>query len=160
VYIGDVRRGTGVAGTGVMRKTYAMFVVGLSLLGVAAAAPAQSSRAGDPPRLVIESMTGEDSFSFYCASCHGLSGRGDGPVASSLKRPPADLTNLTKKYGGTFPRADLVAFVTGVSNKLPTHGPSDMPVWGPIFRALDSSDTRVKIRIENIITYIESIQTK
>jgi mono/diheme cytochrome c family protein len=143
-----------------MPKTPAIFLAGLALLGVATATAAQSSRAGDPPRLVIESMTGEDSFGFYCASCHGVGGRGDGPVAPSLKRPPADLTILTKKYGGTFPKADLVAFVTGVSNKLPTHGPSDMPVWGPIFRALDSSDIRVKIRIDNIVTYIESIQTQ
>ena len=58
----------------------------------------------------------------------------------------------------TFPRADVISFVTGVSDKLPTHGPGDMPVWGPIFRALDPSDARVKVRIENIVNYIESIQ--
>lgn len=127
-------------------------------IGVAMASAGQSSRQGAPPRLVIESMTGEDSFMFYCASCHGLGGRGDGPVGRSLKTPPPDLTALTKRHGGTFPRAGVIAFVTGVSNKLPTHGPSDMPVWGPIFRALDPSDARVKIRIENIVNYIESIQ--
>jgi hypothetical protein len=126
---------------------------------VVAAHAAQSSRAGDPPRLIIESMTGEDSFMFYCTSCHGPSGGGDGPVARSLKTRPPDLTVLRKRNGGTFPRADVISFVTGVSDKLPTHGPSDMPVWGPIFRALDPSDARVKIRIENIVNFIESIQT-
>jgi mono/diheme cytochrome c family protein len=105
-------------------------------------------------------MTGEDSFMFYCASCHGPSGRGDGPVARTLKTPPPDLTTLTRRHGGMFPRADVTSFVTGVSDKLPTHGPGDMPVWGPIFRALDPSDARVKIRIENIVGYIESIQVK
>src|SRR6187200_1240007 len=109
----------------------------LVIFGVALVSAAQSSRPGTPPRLVIESMTGEDSFMFYCAPCHGVAGKGDGPVRASLKTPPPDLTLLTKRAGGTFPRADVIAFVTGVSNKLPTHGPSDMPVWGPIFRALD-----------------------
>jgi hypothetical protein len=134
-------------------------VVGcLVTIGIAIVSAGQSSRQGEPPRLVIESMTGEDSFMFYCAPCHGLRGRGDGPVGQSLKTPPPDLTLLTRRYGGTFPRADVTSFVIGVSGKLPTHGPSDMPVWGPIFRALDPSDTRVKIRIENIVNFIESIQ--
>jgi mono/diheme cytochrome c family protein len=132
----------------------------LVTMGVAIVSAGQSSRAGEPPRLVIESMTGEDSFRFYCAPCHGLGGRGDGPVGRSLKTPPPDLTLLTKRSGGTFPRADVISFVTGVSDKLPTHGPSDMPVWGPIFRALDPSDARVKIRIDNIVNFVESIQVK
>jgi hypothetical protein len=128
--------------------------------GAAMISAGQSSRRGEPPRLIIESMTGEDSFMFYCAPCHGPSGRGDGPVGRSLKTPPPDLTLLTKRNGGTFPRNQVISLVTGVSANLPTHGPSDMPVWGPIFRALDPSDTRVKIRIENIANFIESIQSK
>jgi len=135
-------------------------IVCLFTIGVAMASAGQSSRQGAPPRLVIESMTGEDSFMFYCATCHGAGGKGDGPVGPSLKTRPPDLTLLTKRAGGTFPRADVIAFVTGVSNKLPTHGPSDMPVWGPIFSALDPSDARVRIRIENIVNFIESIQVK
>jgi hypothetical protein len=35
-----------------------------------------------------------------------------------------------------------------------------MPVWGPIFRGLDPSDTRVNVRIANLVGYIESIQLK
>jgi len=132
-----------------------LLIAGASLLSAG-----QSSRQGEPPRLVIESMTGEDSFRFYCASCHGVSGRGDGPVGTSLKTRPPDLTLLTRRNGGTFPRGNVISFVTGVSDKLPTHGPSDMPVWGPIFRALDPSDARVKIRIDNIVTFIESLQAR
>jgi mono/diheme cytochrome c family protein len=132
----------------------------LLIIGAAMLSAGQSSRPGEPPRLVIESMTGEDSFRFYCAPCHGVSGRGDGPVGPSLKTRPPDLTLLTRRNGGAFPRDNVISFVTGVSDKLPTHGPSDMPVWGPIFRALDPSDARVKIRIDNIVTFIESIQTR
>ena len=128
--------------------------------GAAAMAAGQSSRAGDPPRLIIESMTGEDSFMFYCAPCHGVKGRGDGPVAPTLKTPPRDLTTLAKFNGGTFPRSAVIAFVDGTGRPVAAHGPSDMPVWGPIFRALDSSNLRVRIRIENIVMFIESLQTK
>jgi mono/diheme cytochrome c family protein len=131
----------------------------LACAGVAASG-AQSSRAGDPPRLVIESMTGEDSFRFYCAPCHGVSGRGDGPVAPVLKSMPRDLTKLTKSNAGMFPRAAVIAFVMGTGREVAAHGGSDMPVWGPIFRALDPSDARVKIRVENIVTFIESMQTE
>jgi hypothetical protein len=35
-----------------------------------------------------------------------------------------------------------------------------MPVWGPIFQALDSSDERARARIENVIAYLMSIQAK
>jgi len=128
-------------------------------LGAIAEPAAQSSRAGDPPRLIIESMTGEDSFRFYCAPCHGVTGRGDGPVAAVLKTLPRDLTTLTKLNAGTFPRSAVIAFVDGTGRALPAHGPADMPVWGPIFRGLDSSSPRVRVRIENIVTFIESIQT-
>jgi hypothetical protein len=33
-----------------------------------------------------------------------------------------------------------------------------MPIWGPTFQALDPSDSRVKVRIANVVKYIESVQ--
>jgi hypothetical protein len=41
-----------------------------------------------------------------------------------------------------------------------SHGSADMPVWGPIFRSLDRSDARTRVRIANLVAYIESIQSK
>jgi hypothetical protein len=36
-----------------------------------------------------------------------------------------------------------------------------MPVWGPIFKALDPNDERlVLVRLDNIVRYLESIQVK
>jgi hypothetical protein len=35
-----------------------------------------------------------------------------------------------------------------------------MPVWGPIFKALDSRDEVNAARIESIVRFIESIQAK
>ena len=112
------------------------------------------------PPLVIDSMVGRDLFDFYCATCHGRDGKGAGPVAAALKTPPADLTIIAKRNGGRFPRGEVIAFVTDEKSPSVAHGPREMPVWGPIFRALDPSDIRAKVRIDNLVTYIESIQAK
>ncbi|MBV1891957.1 MAG: cytochrome c [Gammaproteobacteria bacterium] len=105
---------------------------------------------------------GEDDFKHYCASCHGVSGSGDGPVAASLKNSPADLTKLAAANGGAFPQKHVTDVVQGNKDydmKFRTHGPSDMPVWGNII--LEDSDGRSSIasaRINNIVSYIKSIQ--
>jgi len=129
-------------------------------IGIAFASAGQRRGQGAPPAFIIESLDGRDSFAFYCAPCHGRGGKGDGPVAVALKTAPPDLTALAKRNGGTFPRAEVISFVTGSARTLTAHGPSDMPVWGPVFRSLDPSDTRSKLRIENVVAYIESIQIK
>jgi len=36
---------------------------------------------------------GEKLYANQCVSCHGVDGQGTGPVAASLRHPPADLTN-------------------------------------------------------------------
>ena len=142
-------------------RTYLTSVVALFLAGGAAlVAVAQTTGPRNPP-LVIRSLAGRDLFAFYCATCHGRKGTGDGPVAAALKSPPSDLTQLARRNGGTFPRQRVEAFVTGDGDvEMPAHGSSDMPVWGPVFRGLDRSDALVKVRIANVVTYIESIQVK
>jgi mono/diheme cytochrome c family protein len=112
------------------------------------------------PPLVIDSMSGRDLFQFYCATCHGPDGRGKGPVGAALKTAPADLTRIAARRGGAFPRAEIVGFVSDGPALIPAHGTVDMPVWGPIFRGLDSSEARARIRIDNLVSYLESIQTK
>src|SRR5262245_46160980 len=112
------------------------------------------------PPLVIDSMSGHDLFQFYCAPCHGPEGRGKGPVAAALKTPPADLTKIAERHGGSFPRADIVRFVSEGPKLIPAHGSIDMPVWGPIFRAIDPSEPRARIRIDNLVSFLESIQAK
>jgi mono/diheme cytochrome c family protein len=110
------------------------------------------------PPLALPSLSGRDSFDRYCAACHGAGGRGDGPAAATLKTPPADLTTLARRNGGTFPRQQVATYVEGTGRPLPAHGSSDMPVWGTTFRWLESSDARVKVRIDNLVAYIESLQ--
>jgi mono/diheme cytochrome c family protein len=121
--------------------------------------PAAAQQRSTPP-LALASMAGRDLFQFYCAPCHGRDAKGDGPVATALKTPPADLTTIARRSGGQFPRAKVVTFVTDEQPPIASHGPREMPVWGPIFRGLDTSGTRATQRIENLVSYLESIQAK
>jgi mono/diheme cytochrome c family protein len=128
----------------------------LGVLALALAAAAQVPRR-EPPPLALQSLTGKDSFDRYCATCHGVTGRGDGSLAPSLRSVPADLTTLAQRNGGTFPRARVAASVEGTGRELPAHGPTQMPLWGGIFRWLDSG-ARARVRIENLVAYVESLQ--
>jgi mono/diheme cytochrome c family protein len=119
---------------------------------------AETGRSSQTPTLAVESLTGRDSFDRYCASCHGVDGRGGGPVASVLKTRPPDLTTLARREGGTFPRERVAAFVEGTERLSLTHGNGDMPVWGRTLRSLDSSDARIKVRLANLVAYVESLQ--
>ena len=129
-------------------------------IGIAFASAGQRKGQGAPPALIIESMAGRDWLGYSCAPGHGGGGMGAGRVARALPAPTPDLTTLARRNGGTFPRAEITSFVTGTGRALTAHGPSDMPVWGPVFRALDPSDARAKVRIENVVAFIESIQIK
>ncbi len=132
----------------------------LMAAGAAVAALAQTTGSRNPP-LVIQSLAGKDLFEFYCATCHGRDAKGNGPVVTALKVRPPDLTLLARRSGGTFPRRRVETSITkGGDAPPPAHGSTDMPVWGPIFRGLDPSDTMVKVRLANLVTYLESIQAK
>ena len=103
-----------------------------------------------------DSLSGSISFDLYCASCHGRSGQGNGPIALSLRTVPPDLTLLARRNGGTFPRERVTATIDGSSGSA-THGSPDMPVWGPTFRAVDPSGDEA-IRLRNLVAFVESIQ--
>jgi len=77
-------------------------------------------------------LSGEDTFLRYCASCHGPGGRGDGPLAASLTKPPADLTQIAKRNGGVFDEGAVMATIDG-RRAVAQHGTRDMPVWGAVF---------------------------
>lgn len=113
-----------------------------------------------PGTLTIESLSGRDTFEFYCAPCHGVDGRGRGPVAPALTVVPPDLTLLASRHGGRFPSETVRDFVTGTGRPIAAHGSPAMPVWGPTFGSLDPSDARVKVRIANVVAYVESLQRK
>ena len=48
--------------------------------------------------------SGKQMYVNYCAPCHGVDGRGQGPVAAALKKQPAIWLSLPKTTEGSFPR--------------------------------------------------------
>ncbi len=102
--------------------------------------------------------SGEQMYKQYCATCHGIDAKGDGPLAPLLKTPPPDLTTLARRHLGKFPY-DYVANVLEFGPGVTAHGSSDMPTWGPIFRYFDKQNERiVKQRIRNLCNYLASLQ--
>jgi mono/diheme cytochrome c family protein len=108
-----------------------------------------------------EPLDGASLFRAHCASCHGVSGRGDGAVAKFLRLPPANLTRISARNEGVFP-ADRVARVIDGRQVVRTHGDSTMPVWGPIFARspIVGDEAAVDARIRALVEYLESIQEK
>ena len=103
---------------------------------------------------------GSGLFSTYCVVCHGADAKGTGPLASSLKRRPADLTTLASTSGGTFPR-EMVARIIDGREGVQGHGGGDMPVWGDAFaRSQDAGPRAVRDRIEALVEYVSSLQAK
>jgi len=104
--------------------------------------------------------SGKEMFLAYCATCHGKEGKGDGPVASALKVPPANLTTLSKRNNGKFPSVQVVNAITGRGG-VRAHGSKEMPVWGPIFMTMEHQhQSEVRLRVANLADYIKSLQQK
>ncbi len=108
--------------------------------------------------------SGEEMYMSYCAACHGTSGKGDGPAASEFKTPPTNLTIICpQSQCGEFPHGYIAQVIETGPRDAKAHGSKDMPVWGPLFSALSGSATKqaeVKLRINNLSKYIESLQVK
>jgi mono/diheme cytochrome c family protein len=105
-----------------------------------------------------ERNAGKLDYQATCASCHGKTGKGDGPLVPDLKTQPPDLTMLAKNNDGVFPSGVLYRIIDG-RKTIRAHGTYDMPVWGSLFRSSASEDT-VKQRISSLIDYLKSIQVK
>lgn len=112
------------------------------------------------PRILTESLAGRDSFEPYCATCHGLNARGNGPVAGQLRKTPPDLTKYTARNGGVFPSERLRQIIDG--HGVAAHGDRAMPVWGDAFRSGREGLTpeAVKARIDAIVGYLGAIQER
>lgn len=76
-----------------------------------------------------EMLIGASEYAVNCASCHGMNGKGSGPVASSLSKAPPDLTQLMTRNNGRFPFFEVYEVISGETRMSP-HGDPEMPVWG------------------------------
>jgi nucleotide-binding universal stress UspA family protein/mono/diheme cytochrome c family protein len=144
----------------VMTRHASKLAVGLAALFVMLlVAPAIA--AAQAPVTMKQSVPGAEFFRTYCAACHGDSARGDGPLAASMKRKPANLTEIARRNGGEFP-SDLVFRTIDGSQPVRGHGGPDMPAWGDaLMRSRDAGDAEsVKKMIQSLVDYLESLQLR
>ena len=137
--------------------------IGLSILclglGMTSLAQETKTEIKKVPAPATNPASGKEMFKTYCAPCHGENAKGDGPAASALKNPPADLTVLAKNYGGKFPADRVASILRGQG--VTAHGSKEMPVWGPVFWQMSHGhETEVQQRVANLTHYIETLQGK
>jgi mono/diheme cytochrome c family protein len=109
------------------------------------------------PPTNVPASSGSEMFKTYCAVCHGTSGKGDGPAAQALKTAPPDLTQITRRNNGQFPELKVQGSIT-MDHDVSAHGSREMPVWGPVFRSIETGDSIWRLRVQNLTQYIRSIQ--
>ena len=143
-----------------MRKLVPAYVIGLATLlcGAALAQTAAPSRPTD---------FGKREFESNCASCHGVSGKGNGPLVELLRRSPPDQTLLARRNQGVFPMNRLYEVVEG--GTLKAHGSRDMPIWGRAYRMEDAQyymdapydlEALVRSRLLALLEYIYRLQVR
>ena len=128
------------------------------LLGAAglAAAPA-----GAEEERSAAATVGGEYFQLYCSSCHGVDGKGEGPVASYLNQEPADLTRIAARREGVFPEQELAQVIDG-RKEVAGHGTREMPVWGrrlgePL-TGMPHKDVTLRGQVLLLVEYLRSIQ--
>ena len=109
-------------------------------------------------------LEGAEVWRNACAGCHGAEARGDGPLADLLLTPVPDLTGLTARAGGTFPRWEVLQTVDGRTAPRAHGGP--MPIFGELLRGdgvltqgPDGSPLTVSARLLALIDWLEAVQT-
>jgi len=107
-------------------------------------------------------------FVVLCADCHGKDARGNGPLAKNLTKSPPDLTQISRRAGGTFDEKAVFDWILGIN--MPTsHGTREMPIWGDwlmdetledstSLEAADAATKEVEGRVMALVKFLESIQ--
>lgn len=145
----------------IMRVFIPVSLCGATLFAALLVMPTAAS--AQTPEVVTtkQTTTGGEVFRTYCATCHGTSARGDGPLASSMVRKPSNLTEIAQRNGGAFPTEMVFRTIDG-RQPLKGHGGPDMPVWGDVFsKSREAGDAdRVKGVIQSLVEYLDSIQLR
>ncbi len=116
-----------------MKKILSVAVVSLAALTVSVAAFAADKAAG------------EAIYKKNCAGCHGATGAGNGPAASSLKPKPAnfvsaDYKDSTGKNPADYSDADLIAVIDNGRKG------TAMPAWKKSINAEQAADVLAYVR--------------
>ena len=122
------------------------------------------SACANTPERSPSQLSGMEMYQQLCTSCHGVSGHGDGPVASLIKIGVPDLTRIAHREGGEFPTEDVRRTIDGRWDRR-AHGARDMPVWG--WQLYDTSSSHeaeeravVDSMIDRLVSYLRSIQVE
>jgi mono/diheme cytochrome c family protein len=144
----------------ILRTTAATWLPVAALLATASPAGLAADRPVDIGRLEYEGA---------CATCHGPSGKGDGPVAPHLTARTPDLTVLARDNRGVYPFDRVLKTIDGTV-ELKSHGTRQMPVWGRIFRQQSSlyidtypppdPDSAARSRMLALTEYLYRLQAK
>lgn len=114
-----------------MRSTL-LGVVAIGAFALGAATVAQAQQTGAAKQPIFD--TGKNEYEAHCAVCHGARGEGNGPYAPYLTSAVPNLSTLAKRNGGVFPVVRVYETIDG-RQRVPAHGPTDMPIWGPRYSA-------------------------
>lgn len=79
---------------------------------------------------------GKKTYNMYCTSCHGATGKGDGPAGKALNPKPADFSKGNFKYAKN--DAQMIAFIK--------KGKGPMPAWGSVLKDPQLADVVAFIR--------------
>jgi len=128
-------------------------VASLSLIGAVAAC--------ELPQAAKPVPTGAEDFATFCVPCHGVGGVGDGALAAELPKPPADLTGISARNGGTFPMARVMSKIWGYARP----DGQVMPAFAPLMEGdmvlFDSGDgiaTPTPLRLVQLGEYLRGLQ--
>ncbi len=106
-------------------------------------------------------MSGKELYERFCAACHGVTGRGDGPVSASFSAEVPDLTLIARRAGGDYPR-DRIARIIDGRHIIGAHGSRTMPVWGEDFSRLEignpDAERSTRIVIDRLADYVWLLQ--
>lgn len=113
----------------------------------------------------IEEAIGSKEYRISCLNCHGVGGKGGGPMAELLKKKPSDLTMLAKKNKGEYPFMRVYQTIDG-RVVVPGHGDRKMPIWGKRYLEEDYQRYRtdfggedvVRGRILQLVYYVQTLQ--
>lgn len=134
-----------------LRKTFAATIC----LIIALAGPRADAQQAD---------IGQELYEQYCATCHGLSGKGDGPLTRYILDKVSDITLLTQNNDGVFPMLEVMRIVDGRAGLRGHGGP--MPTYGDVFEHMADSGTEdetatilaARGRIMSVALYLEQMQ--
>ncbi|MCH2094139.1 MAG: cytochrome c [Rhodobacteraceae bacterium] len=133
--------------------TFRIFTAFIGLVALAACQVSEMPQAQD----------GRSLYQANCAVCHGAGGRGDGPMARAMAKPPKDLTLIAVRHDNSFPRAKIMSIIDGYARS-DMDGPG-MPEFGVMlegdevpFDSGDGRQTPTPRKLVALLEYIESIQ--